>query len=161
MKYSEDLLDRMRMKTDDDADAAIRALCKARKINEVRKLLDQLVFNDDVPDLLPAEIQSFWKSSLELARRKGVEMKGGEKFFAEHGPEIVLILGFYSLPMDYAARGVRVLWATGELFNNTTRRVFETMQMVIDVMKPGGLAANGRGLATALKVRLMHAAIRA
>ena len=32
--------------------------------------------------------------------------------------------------------------------------------MVIDVMAPGGLAAHGRGVRTAQKVRLMHAAVR-
>jgi len=53
-----------------------------------------------------------------------------------------------------------VLFETGELYQRPNRRVFETLQMVVDVMSPGGLAAEGRGSLTALKVRLMHAAVR-
>ena len=34
------------------------------------------------------------------------------------------------------------------------------MQMVVDVMAPGGLGPKGRGIRTLQKVRLMHAAIR-
>jgi mpaB/rubber oxygenase-like protein len=50
---------------------------------------------------------------------------------------------------------------------NLTRRILETAQMVVDVMapdqgpgKPAGLAPGGRGIRTAQKVRLMHAAVR-
>ena len=161
MKYNSELLDKMRKIGDVPADNAIRELCNARKIDAVRDLLNQLVQNDDVPARLPKEIQAFWRSSQALAQQKAANVKKGEEFFADYGPEVILILGFYSLPTDYAARGVRVLRQTGQLLNNTNRRVFETMQMVIDVMRPDGLTSQGKGLATALKVRLMHAAIRA
>ncbi|HEX5752940.1 MAG TPA: oxygenase MpaB family protein [Archangium sp.] len=50
---------------------------------------------------------------------------------------------------------------------NLTRRILETAQMVVDVMapdlgpgNPAGLAPGGRGIRTAQKVRLMHAAVR-
>lgn len=159
---TEEKLDLMRHEGDPRADGAIHELCKKGKIRAVRALLDKLVRNDDVvPDELPEQIKSFWAMARDDATAQAKRLEAGEKFFADHGPEIILILGFYSLPMDYAARGVRVLRETGELVNNTNRRVFETMQMVIDVMSPGGLASDGKGIASALKVRLMHAAVRA
>jgi hypothetical protein len=40
------------------------------------------------------------------------------------------------------------------------RRLFETSQMVINVMSPGGLLPKGKGIVTIKKVRLYHAAIR-
>ena len=160
MKYNNALLDQMRTIGDPPADRAILNLRNAGKITAVRALLNQLVDNNAVPAQLPQEIQTFWQMSQALAQNKAAKIKKGEEFFADHGPEVILILGFYSLPTDYAARGVRVLRETGRLLNNPTRRVFETMQMVIDVMRPDGLASRGKGLATALKVRLMHAAIR-
>lgn len=49
---------------------------------------------------------------------------------------------------------------------NLYRRILETAQMVIDVMaprmddKPAGLEPGGRGIRSAQKVRLMHAAVR-
>src|SRR5262245_15657081 len=77
------------------------------------------------------------------------------------GPEIIMTLFCYGLPSCYAAaKGVQVLALTTRLFSNPTRRVIETAQMVVDVMAPGGLAARGRGIRTAQKVRLMHAAVR-
>jgi hypothetical protein len=59
--------------------------------------------------------------------------------------------------------GVRVLAGTGYLTTDSARRVAETGQMVMDVMSPGGLmtsSGTGKGILSALKVRLMHAAIR-
>jgi hypothetical protein len=73
----------------------------------------------------------------------------------------MMILGFYSLPAAYAARkGVQVLYRTGFLHKRPIRRVFETAQMVVDVMSQGGLEPGGRGVRTAQKVRLIHAAVR-
>jgi len=53
--------------------------------------------------------------------------------------------GFYSLPQDMR-RGECgcFLKDRGAVFNVLIVRVFETLQMVVDVMSPGGLAA-GRG----------------
>jgi hypothetical protein len=88
-------------------------------------------------------------------------MQAGERVFWRYGPEIIMTLFCYGLPFCYAgAKGVQVLALTTRLFSNPTRRVIETAQMVVDVMAPGGLAANGRGVRTAQKVRLMHAAVR-
>ena len=40
------------------------------------------------------------------------------------------------------------------------RRIFETAQFVLDVMAEGGIGINGRGVRSAQKVRLIHAATR-
>jgi antitoxin component of MazEF toxin-antitoxin module len=81
--------------------------------------------------------------------------------FAEHGPEVLVLLCCYSLPSSYAARkGVQVLYRTAYLAKRPNRRLFETAQMIVEVMSPGGLGPRGRGLRSAQKVRLMHAAIR-
>src|SRR5262249_1816707 len=46
------------------------------------------------------------------------------------------------------------------LAKRPNRRLFRTMQMVVDVMEPGGLGPQGYGIRTVQKVRLIHAAIR-
>lgn len=78
-----------------------------------------------------------------------------------------MLLATYSLPASYTARrGVQVLAQTGRLESQPVRRLIETTQMVIDVMTPGGLScgegalSHGKGIRSAQKVRLMHAAIR-
>jgi hypothetical protein len=74
---------------------------------------------------------------------------------------MLMCLGCYSLPASYAAaKGVVVLHRTAYLERRPTKRLFETTQMVIDVMTPGGLEPGGRGVRTAQKVRLMHAMVR-
>ncbi len=85
----------------------------------------------------------------------------GQAVFAEHGPEIILILGTYSLPAAYAAaNGVKVLRQTDYLTNQPLRRLLETSQAIVDVMRSGGLRPDGEGVRAAEKIRLMHAAIR-
>jgi hypothetical protein len=74
---------------------------------------------------------------------------------------MIAILHCYALPFCYAGRkGVQVLALTARLTSNPARRVIETAQMVVDVMRPGGLGAEGSGIRTAQKVRLMHAGVR-
>jgi uncharacterized protein (DUF2236 family) len=73
----------------------------------------------------------------------------------------MMLLCCYSLPSSYAAKkGVQVLHRTAYLAKRPNRRLFETAQFIVDVMSPGGLGPGGRGIRTAQKVRMMHAAIR-
>mgnify|MGYP006276117693 CR=1 FL=1 len=72
-----------------------------------------------------------------------------------------MLLCCYSLPSSYAAKkGVQVLHRTAYLAKRPNRRLFETAQFIVDVLSPGGLGPEGKGIRTAQKVRLMHAAIR-
>ena len=71
------------------------------------------------------------------------------------------MLLFASLPNSYCmAKGSHVLTITAQLTGHVHRRIFRTAQFVADVMQPGGLGPNGRGIRTAQKVRLIHASIR-
>lgn len=71
------------------------------------------------------------------------------------------MLGTLALPYCYAgADGAQVLFLSKRIYEDTPRRLLETGQFVLDVMDPGAFK-NGRGFASALNVRLMHAAIRA
>jgi hypothetical protein len=88
-------------------------------------------------------------------------IEAAQNLFVDHGPEILTTLGCYALPSAYAAaKGVKVLHQTAYLANRPNRRLFRTMQMVVDVMEPGGLGPDGHGIRTIQKVRLIHAAIR-
>lgn len=66
-----------------------------------------------------------------------------------------------SLPSAYAChQGVEVLHRTAQLETNAKRRLNETAQFILDVMRPGGLEPGGAGYQAARKVRLMHAGVR-
>lgn len=147
---------------DPRADQVIDELFREGTVDAVNALMRTLVCNDGLPSpLLPGVVREYLAVTAAPPALDPAQIALGEEVFGVFGPEILAVLGFYSLPADYAAKkGVQVLYRTGRLMTNPVRRVFETTQMVVDVMAPGGLGPQGRGLRTAQKVRLMHAAVR-
>ena len=97
-------------------------------------------------------------------------IKRAQNFFDDNGVMIITALFHASLPEAYLGqRGVQVLDATGELFNNWTRRIQETGQFLVNVMSPtpdlwregrSSLSSGEFGARVARRVRLTHAAIR-
>ena len=176
-QWSDTELDALRQVGDPLADDTITAIFEAHEIDAVRKVLRHLVDNDH-PLFVPADAaldpavrrhidDYFEKSDAALPSLDPKRILAGERMFELHGPEILMTLCCYSLPASYTAKkGVQVLAQTGRLESHPKRRLFETTQMVIDVMRPGGLAIggnareHGKGIRTAQKVRLMHAAVR-
>ncbi|HUI54148.1 MAG TPA: oxygenase MpaB family protein [Bryobacteraceae bacterium] len=161
--WTNDLLDRMRGQADPLADQAVGQVFADGEIQAVNSLMQRLVENDGIPpDGLPDVIHAYLDQSDQLPEWADAALiKTGEDVFWKYGPQVIATLFCYSLPFCYAARkGVQVLWLTSRLYSNPTRRIIETAQMVVDVMRPGGLAAGGAGVRTAQKVRLMHAGVR-
>lgn len=160
-KWSDEWLESLRQVGDPAADSTIDALFAAQDLRGIQRLLGRLVENDDpVPEQLPAIVRQYF-DSVVLDPREVALAAHGERFFALHGPEIMLVLCCRSLPFDYAnAHAVQVLFQTGFLAKRPNLRVAQTAQMIVDVMAPGGLSPDGRGLRSAQKVRLMHAAVR-
>lgn len=160
--WTDAFLDTMRLAGDPPADAAIDAIFSHGEIAAVNRLLDGLTRNDGIPSAdLPPAVRDYLAASAAIPPFDAAAVAAAQDLFVRHGPEILSALGFYALPASYAARkGVEVLYRTGYMSKRPVRRVFETVQMVVDVLSPGGLAPDGRGVRTAQKVRLMHAAIR-
>jgi ER-bound oxygenase mpaB/B'/Rubber oxygenase, catalytic domain len=161
-------LDRCRAEGDPEGDALVQAAfdaigaAAADGAPPERRFLRALIESGALPAAWsPAPIRAFLNAPLPGRPLRADVVRRGEAVFAEHGPEILMALGCYSLPAAYAANdGVRVLAKTGFLESAPTRRLVETAQMIVDVMRPGGLDPRGPGVRNARKVRLMHAAIR-
>lgn len=86
--------------------------------------------------------------------------RGGAFFLSTH---LVggLVLGARSLILGYAApAGNKPLVMSGRLERGVNRRLAETSRFVVDVTRPGNLTPGGAGVASALKVRLIHAKVR-
>ena len=160
--WTNEILDEARTEGDAIADPVIAELFRDGDIGAVNQLMRTLVVDDGLPsERLPPVVRDYLARTAAPADIESAQMELAQEVFGVVGPEILAVLGFYSLPADYAAKkGVQVLYRTGRLITNPTRRVFETTQMVVDVMAPGGLGPEGRGLRSAQKVRLMHAAVR-
>jgi ER-bound oxygenase mpaB/B'/Rubber oxygenase, catalytic domain len=168
MRLDDDFLDACRTEGDPEGDALAARLfagaapAAADAAAPARRMLRAFVESDVVPDAWsPPFVREFLAAPLPKPLVPGPVIRRGEQLFATHGPEILTALGTYSLPAAYAANaGVKVLAQTGFLESHPTRRLVETAQMVVDVMRPGGLDPAGPGVRAARKVRLMHAAIR-
>jgi hypothetical protein len=162
-RWNDAQLDVMRQTEDPVADPVVAALFAAGQVDAINSLMKTLVENDGLPPAaLPASVVAY------LAATGGLpdwadpgKIAAGERVFWCYGPAIIAALTCYALPFCYAGRkGVQVLALTARLTSNPERRVIETLQMVVDVMRPGGLGAVGSGIRTAQKVRLMHAGVR-
>ncbi len=162
-RWPDSLLDSMRQAQDPPADKLVNDLFAAGQVEAVNQLMRSLVVNDGLPpEQLPADVRDFLADSGQLPDWADPQkIEAGERVFWRYGPGIIAVLHCYSLPFCYAGRkGVQVLALTSRLYSNPTRRVIETAQMVVDVMRPGGLGKLGTGVRTAQKVRLMHAGVR-
>lgn len=156
-------LDSMRGIGDPIADAVVADLFASGQVTAVNQLMRTLIDNDDVPAAaLPGSVRDYLQQTAILPSWTDAQrIRRGEQVFWQYGSVIVTCLFCYGLPACYAARkGVQVLALTARLHSNTTRRIIETAQMMVDVMRPGGLARGGKGIRTVQKVRLMHAAVR-
>lgn len=161
--WTDRFLDALRYRADPTADAVVAAVFAHNDVDAVNTLFRSLVEHDQPePRSLPPEVRRYFAQTLDLppwADRDRI--RRGEDLFQRLGPQLILSLLCAGLPSAYAAKkGGQVLHRTGRLQTDPKRRIMETAQLVMDVMAPGGLDADGRGVRTAQKVRLMHAAIR-
>jgi hypothetical protein len=159
-RWNHDTLDAMRQLGDAPADALVSHVYEDENLERVQVLLSTLGRNDDIPEEgISPDIRSFFDVVPYVPEPATVVE--GQRLFADYGPEMLMVLACCSLPAAYAAeKGVKVLCGTNYLKEKARRRLFETAQMVVDVMSPGGLGPRGRGRITARKVRLMHAGVR-
>lgn len=160
--WSEQFLEDMRLVGDPLADNAVASLFQSSGVYAVGELMKTLVTNDHpAPDQFPPQLKAYLDATSQIALADPSAVAPGQRLFEVFGPEMMVVLLCYSLPACYAdQKGVHVLYRSGYLNKRPNHRVFETAQMVIDVMRPGGLAASGDGVRSAQKVRLMHAAVR-
>ncbi len=161
--YQNAFLDQMRYQSDPLADKAVSAIFESDRPQLFRKLIDELKHNDyQLPSGLPSELESFMKESRKLPTWADAQlMEKGHTFFRKHAASLTLMLGLLSLPYDYAAaHGAEVLLLSERMRYDTGKRLAETGRYVFDVGAPGSFAAKGSAIASAQKVRLVHASIR-
>lgn len=96
----------------------------------------------------------YWVDRRRLAR--------GARAITRTGLLSLFPLGDISLMGGYlASRATKSLVGTGAIENAATRRLLETATWWIDVTTPGALEPGAPGYAAALRIRLVHAHVRA
>lgn len=160
--YSQPYLNQRRQQQDPLADAVIAWYFPKRK-HELKSVLDIVVDNAFEPEAdLPEAFHQLYHSVFKAPELAETEViRKGQKFFSTHSSDILLLLGLLSLPYCYAAaEGSEVLIRSKRIIEEPETRLAETAQFVFDVTAPDAFSKNGRGLASILKVRLIHAAVR-
>ena len=160
MITTDEQLDRLRGVGDPLVDALVADHVARFGPESIRALVGQLFRNSGMPE----------EHALVAAVRRAVpapavedwpEVERGQRLFELYGPEILLTLGSYSLPLAYAAgSGVQVIARARRLKDDPVRRLCDTAQMVVNVMQVGALKSGEIGERSAQKVRLMHSLIR-
>jgi hypothetical protein len=159
--FSDAPLDELRNVGDPLADRVIDELFASGDVAAANRILRDLVRGGALPERLPPALAEYLARSAPPADVDRAKLRRAEAVFALHGPSILGVLGFYSLPASYAAKkGVQVLHRTSYLLEDPVRRLSETAQIVVDVLAPGGLDPEGPGVRAAQRTRLVHAAIR-
>lgn len=167
-RWTSDVLDPMRQVVDPPADEVVHAIYGADHggagdIAKINALLATILDNDDpIPPGLPAEAQAFFEQTSALPDwAEPAKIARAQQIFADFGVFVTFGLFCSSLPQAYcAAHGAQVLTKTGAMLERVRQRIFETAQFLFDVLDEGSLAPGGRGIRTAQRVRLMHAAVR-
>lgn len=156
-------LEAFRQKCDPVADAVITEIYAHGSVRAVNELLNTMVRSDlPPPAALPPAARAYFAETAALPEwLDPAAVRVGEQVFLRYGLLSLASLLCASLPECYAMRnGVHVLAITQQLGKHTERRIYETAQMVINVMSVGGLGEGGAGVRSSQKVRLMHAAMR-
>lgn len=170
------VLDAFRLAADPMADATVAKIITSGYEKQINQVFMTLVKNDSFNSTtfsafdqeLTSILNQYFDQSRHLPEWADSDLiNTGEKIFSLYGPEIFMLLNVSSLPLCYTCgKGAKVLYGTGRLLSHNkdmdplARRLMETAQMIVDVMSPGGLAPEGRGVVTIQKVRLIHASIR-
>lgn len=169
MKWNNEFLDVKRTHTDPLADEVIKQLIDSKGKEASRKFFDKLIREIELPiEELPDEIQEFMQNTAELpAWLSQDDLQKSNLFFKDHGPKLLLLLYFKSLPLLYSdVNGAQVLVKTSRLTHQDesmeifARRIAETGQFLLNVMANDNFHGNGKAINTIRKVRLIHAAIR-
>lgn len=162
-RWTSAILDPARARRDPLADEVVDEIFSTGRVAAVNALLRKIFDNDDpVPADLPPRARRYFEETAALPPfADPARIRRAQKLFEDHGVQITFGLFCSSLPQAYAAaNGALVLTQTAAMLSRTRQRIMETAQFLFDVLDVGGLDANGRGIRSAQRVRLMHAGVR-
>ena len=168
-QWTTEFLESKRKMTDPLADGVVSKIIQKGEKYTVNTLLGSFSKDDDaLPADLPIEVRDYFEKTAVLPDWADKDLIAlGQNIYIRHGVLITILLGYKALPECYAcAKGAEVLFNTARLSEKDgslaafSMRIAETSEFIYDVMTPGGLSSNGRGIRSAQKVRLIHAVVR-
>ncbi|MDH6108038.1 hypothetical protein P3T36_007650 [Kitasatospora sp. MAP12-15] len=162
MTVTPEAMDALRLKGDLLADSVVDALFERGDIGRFNALMRWFAqTGQPLPDDVPDEALDYLHAT--AAPPEWVDWDQMEKarlFFLRNNVHISTALSFASMPACYVVPHVAKLLSATHSLDYPSKRMAETGQFTLYLMRPDAFEAGGRFLPAAQKVRLLHASIR-
>jgi hypothetical protein len=162
MDYTDTRMDALRLRGDELADATVDALFERGEIGRFNTLMRWFGTSSEA---LPEGLPDVAREYLEATRTPPdwvdwAVMEQARLFFIDNNVHISTALSFSSMPACYAIPHVAKLLSATHSLDYPARRMAETGQFTVYLMRPDAFEAGGRFIPAVQKVRLLHASIR-
>ncbi|MBT2896526.1 oxygenase MpaB family protein [Streptomyces sp. McG3] len=162
MTCTEASMNALRQGGDELADATVAALFERGEVGKFNTLMRYVsTAGAPLPDGLPDVARDYLQAtSAPPAWVDWEEMEKARLFFIDNNVHISTALSFASMPACYVVPHVAKLLSATHGLKYPSKRMAETGQFTVYLMRPDAFEAGGRFLPAAQKVRLLHASIR-
>ncbi|MEV5751508.1 oxygenase MpaB family protein [Actinoallomurus sp. NPDC052308] len=161
-EYTDEYLDGLRLKGDELADATVEALFAGAEVARYNTLMRWFTVSGQA---LPEDVPDAARDYLEATATPPewvdwAVMERARQFFIDNDVHISTALSFAAMPACYVVPHIAKLLSATHSLAYPSRRMAETGQFTVYLMRPDAFEAGGRFLPAAQKVRLLHASIR-
>jgi hypothetical protein len=162
VSYTETSMDGLRLAGDELADATVAALFERGEVGTFNTLMRYVsVVGAPLPDGLPEAAREYLNAtSAPPSWVDWDEMERARLFFIDNNVHISTALSFASMPACYVVPPVAKLLSASHGLRYPSKRMAETGQFTVYLMRPDAFEAGSRFIPAVQKVRLLHASIR-
>ncbi|MFE9696107.1 oxygenase MpaB family protein [Streptomyces sp. NPDC006270] len=162
MHHTEDSMNALRQGGDELADATVAALFERGEVGKFNTLMRYVsTAGAPLPDGLPDVAREYLRAtSAPPTWVDWGKMEKARLFFIDNNVHISTALSFASMPACYVVPHVAKLLSATHGLDYPSKRMAETGQFTVYLMRPDAFEAGGRFIPAAQKVRLLHASIR-
>lgn len=162
MNITTDFMDDLRLRGDEFADETVDALFAGGDVAHFNTLMRFFGSSgQELPAGLPARARDYFEQTRMPPDWIDWEIiDRARQFFIDNNAHICTALAFAAMPAGYVIPHVARLLATTHTLDYPARRMAETGQFTVYMMRPDAFESGGRFIPAAQKVRLLHASIR-
>jgi hypothetical protein len=160
--YTAGYMDALRLRGDELADTTVDALFADGDVARFNTLMRWFVSSGrKLPKGTPKEVRGYLEATRMPPDWVDWEViDRARQFFIDNNVHISTALAFAAMPAGYAVPHVARLLATTHSLEYPARRMAETGQFTVYMMRPDAFESGGRFIPAVQKVRLLHASIR-
>ena len=160
--YTDQNMDLLRRQGDPLADATVEALFERGEVEKFNTLMRWFTESgQELPDGMPEAARQYLQETAAPPAWINWEiMERARLFFIDNNVHISTALAFASMPLSYAIPHVAKLLSATHSLEYPARRMSETGQFVVYLMRSDAFESRSRFIPAVQKVRLLHASVR-